>query len=680
MKTHLYVLALLFCLVLSTPHTSIAQSRLTTERARVGASVPRMDERPSRASSSGFDVSYYHLTLNLNGLQNPILVGRNRITGKAVVDLDTLLFDLSSNMVVDFVSLTTGKVLSSSHTQDQILVVLENTLTAGSVLDLDIVYHGNPTKTGFGAFTSLQNEPGRPNTIWTLSEPYGAKEWWPVDDELTDKADSVRLTVKVPSPMTVASNGVLLSEFLHNDGSKTFDWMHRYPIAPYLVSLAIGEYDVFHQLYSRPPALAAEFGPASFPIDHFAYKNSNAFQGVSTTSGWHLALEMMSVFEDWMGPYPFAKEKYGHAHVTFSGGMEHQTISSMGNIGAELIAHELAHQWFGDKLTPAFWKDLWLNEGFATMSEFLIYESDPKYDFLKGFLGDIYYDRARAASGTLVLQDTTSINEMFAFSRVYAKGYMVLRMIRGVVGDDVFKQILRTYTSLPAGAYGSVTTQDFQRVVEEVSGRSFETFFNQWVYSGTGYPTYAISSEPIPTPISPFKTRLTITQLQESNESNVEAFDLPLWIHIETSNRTVLVRLENGQRVQTYDIDLDAALVSATVDPDRWVLRGESPISSGFASTSEVPNGLEVSIYPNPANRSFHVQVEVSGGNEPVELRLFDQLGRLVFEERRAVSAPEQLVFLVEPQIQMRSLAPGVYVAQVQHGSTFSSHSVVFIR
>ena len=680
MKTPPYVLALLFCFVLSTPHISTAQLRLATEREHVRPSTLKMDERPNRASSAGFDVSYYHLTLNLNGLRNPIVVGRNRISGKAVVDLDTLFFDLSSNMVVDFVSLTSGKVLASSHIEDQILVALENTLKAGSSLNLDIVYHGNPTKTGFGAFTSHQNQPGRPNTIWTLSEPYGAKEWWPVDDELTDKADSVRLTVKVPAPMTVASNGVLLSEVLHNDGSKTFDWMHRYPIAPYLVSLAIGEYDVYNQMYYRPPALASEFGPASFPIDHYAYKGSDAFQGISTTSGWHLALEMMSVFEDWMGPYPFAKEKYGHAHVTFSGGMEHQTIGSMGNIGAELVAHELAHQWFGDKLTPAFWKDLWLNEGFATMSEFLIYESDPKYDFLKGFLGGIYYDRARLAIGTLVLQDTSKIDVMFDFTRVYAKGYLVLRMIRGVVGDDVFKQILRTYTSRPEGAYGSVTTQDFQRVVEEVSGRSFATFFDQWVYSGTGYPTYSISAKPIPTEISPFKTRLTITQLQEPDESNVSEFDLPLWIQVETTNRTLLLQLENSQRVQTYDIDLDAALVSATVDPDRWVLRGESPISSRSDSVSEVPNGLEISIYPNPAQRSFHVQVDVLGGTEPVELRLFDQLGRLVFEERRTVSGPEQLVFLVEPETRFRSLAPGVYVAQVQHGSALSTHSIVFIR
>ena len=680
MKTPLRVLTILFCLILSAPYTSTAQSHLSTERARVSGSASKIDERPSRASSAGFDVSYYHLTLNLNGLRNPIVVGRNRITGRAVVDLDSLYFDLSSNMVVDFVSLTTGKVLSSSHVQDEILVVLENTLTAGSSLDLDIVYHGNPTKTGFGAFTSLQNEPGRPNTIWTLSEPYGAKEWWPVDDELTDKADSVRLTVKVPSPMTVASNGVLLSEVQHNDGSKTFDWMHRYPIAPYLVSLAIGEYDVYHQVYSRPPALASEFGPASFPIDHFAYKGSVAFQGINPTSGWHLALDMMPVFEDWMGPYPFAKEKYGHAHVTFSGGMEHQTISSMGNIGAELVAHELAHQWFGDKLTPAFWTDLWLNEGFATMSEFLIYESDSKYDFLKGFLGGIYYDRARLASGTLVLQDTTKIDIMFDFTRVYAKGYMVLRMIRGVVGDDVFKQILRTYTSLPAGAYASVTTKDFQQVVEQVSGRSFETFFDQWVYSGTGYPTYSISAEPIPTEISPFKTRLTITQLQEPDESNVEAFDLPLWTQVETTNRTLLLQLENSQRIQTYDIDLDAALVSATVDPDRWVLRGESPVSSRSDSVSEVPNGLDISIYPNPAQRSFSVQVNVSEGNDPVELRLFDQLGRLVFEERRPVFGPAQLVFLMEPQTHFRSLAPGVYMAQVQRGSSVSNHSVVFIR
>ena len=203
----------------------------------------------SSVLSDRFDVSYYHLTLNLNGLRNPILIGRNRIEGTAIADLDSLQFDLSTNMVVDFVSLTSGNVLKTIHQNDKLTVVLGTKLTAGKRLEMDVVYHGNPEETGFGAFSNIQNVSGKPNTIWTLSEPYGSKEWWPSDDQLTDKADSVRITVHIPAPMTVGSNGVLLSRKLNMDGSSTFDWMHRYPISQYLVSLAIGEYDEYVQSY-----------------------------------------------------------------------------------------------------------------------------------------------------------------------------------------------------------------------------------------------------------------------------------------------------------------------------------------------------------------------------------------------------------------------------------------------
>ena len=583
----------------------------------------------SSVLSDRFDVSYYHLTLNLNGLRNPILIGRNRIEGTAIADLDSLQFDLSTNMVVDFVSLTSGNVLKTIHQNDKLTVVLGTKLTAGKRLEMDVVYHGNPEETGFGAFSNIQNVSGKPNTIWTLSEPYGSKEWWPSDDQLTDKADSVRITVHVPAPMTVGSNGVLLSRKLNMDGSSTFDWMHRYPISPYLVSLAIGEYDEYVQSYTRPAFLQSQYGPATFPIHHFVYAGGNAFQGISPSSGWHLALEMMSVFEDWLGPYPFAKEKYGHAQVTFKGGMEHQTLSSMGNIGAELIAHELAHQWFGDKLTPLTWPHLWLNEGFATMSEFLVFESDPKYDFLNQFLGDLYFERARSATGTLVLQDTTDVGQMFDFPGVYARGYMVLRMIRGIVGDDVFKDILRTYTTRPNLEYKSVSTSDFQRVVEEVSGRSFQPFFDQWVYSGTGFPTYDVEMEAL-TDGNNYQAKITLHQIQAPDESSVAVYNLPVWLEITTPSRVSLVRVENDQRDQTYIIELSDSPLSVRVDPYRWLLRGESPTHVNADTESLVPEKFSMSLYPNPTSGLFYVQVQSAEPQNRITVDVVDMLGRVV--------------------------------------------------
>ena len=609
------------------------------------------------AAMSGFDITYYHLTLNLNGLRNPIVLGRNRISGVALTNLDTLQLELSSNMVLDLVSTTGGRQLSVSRDADLIQIALAQTLYTGQRIDLDVVYHGNPLETGFGAFTSISNQPGKPNTIWTLSEPYGAKEWWPVDGNMADKADSVRVTVHVPAPMTVASNGVLKSRINHTDGSTTFDWMHRYPISPYLISLAIGEYDEYVQSYIRPLDLAMKYGNRTFPIQHFAYKGSDAFQGISTTSGWHLALEMMPVFEEWMGPYPFEKEKYGHAHVTFKGGMEHQTISSMGNIGAELIAHELAHQWFGDMVTPSRWRDIWLNEGFATMSEFFIYESSPKYEGLKALFSRIYYERALLSDGPLVSDDTTSVPDLFSFSRIYAKGYMVLRMIRGIVGDDVFKTVLQTYLRDPDHAYKSVTTDDFKQTLERVSGRSFDTFFNQWVYSDSGVPRYSVTLSSLESSgSSGYVAEITIQQ----DETGSPVFDLPVWVKIKTAGREVLVQLENNQRQQHYSIEVEGQPLAVEVDPFKWILRQESVTSTGMESDDTLPFDPLFSVYPNPSSGSFSVQWKARPGTSHVVADVYDGLGRLVFRQMEPTLANSISTFHLST-----SLPAGTYFVRV---------------
>lgn len=622
-----------------------------------------------------FDVTFYHLTLNLNGLRNPILLGRNRIVGRALADLDSLQFDLSNNLVVDFVSLTTGGALTYSHQDHKVTVVLKTRLLKGSKLELDLVYHGNPASTGFGAFTNIQNVPGKPNTIWTLSEPYGSKEWWPSDDQLSDKSDSVRVTVRVPAPMKVASNGLFLGKSTHMDGSSTFDWVHRYPISPYLVSLAIGEYDEYTQTYTRPDHLVSKWGVRSFPVQHFAYKGSNAFQGISPTSGWHLATEMLPVFEDWMGPYPFEKEKYVHAHVTFKGGMEHQTISSIGNIGAELIAHELAHQWFGDKLTPQSWSDLWLNEGFATMSEFLIYESDPKYASMGRILGNLYYQRARLARGTLVQQDTLDVAKLFDFSGVYAKGYMVLRMIRGIVGDDVFKQILRSYTSVPSYAYASVSTADFQRVVEEVSGRSFQTFFDQWVYSGTGLPTYDVSWSIVSEGMNP-QVQIELQQIQRAGESSISVFEMPVWLEIETAGRTYRIQVVNNQRSQVYTIDLPESALRVRVDPDKWILRGDSPTHVGVDEAVTVSSDLSFSIYPNPTKGAINLHFEHNPSGESISISVYDLLGRIVRTHRTNPGWRGEMDIALDGQ----GLLPGVYTIRAVQNGRIRSQPVILTR
>ncbi|MDA0377936.1 MAG: M1 family aminopeptidase, partial [Bacteroidetes bacterium] len=531
----------------------------------------------SRELQDRFDVSFYHLNLNLDPDRTPEVLGHVRVQGRALVRTDTMQLDLHASMRVLGVFSGSTAPLSWAHQGNRLLIVPSTPLESVQEHHVDIVYQGDPVwNSALGGYTSGRR-PGGDRYIWTLSEPYGSMTWWPTEDHPADKADSVQVTLTVPTGITAVSQGTLESEIAHENGTTTFDWFHRYPIATYLVSIAAGEYRHDVQTYERPADLEARYGGARFPIESWAYPGVPAFEGISETSGWRLTPEVMATFERWFGPYPFAREKYGNAHFTVRGGMEHQTVSSMGNIGIELIAHELAHQWMGDAVTPSSWRDLWLNEGFATLGEMLAFEADPKYRFIRGLLFNIYYNRARDARGTLVLADTTDASDMFVHARVYAKGWMVLRMIRHQVGDQVFQQILETWAT--QHRYGSVGTRDFQRVVETATGRDWSLFFDQWAYTGTGEPQFAAAWQDLSAG-GQYRVRVQINQIQEADESNTPAFALPLPVVVRTDTDARVFVLDVTQRQESWDLDLDAPPVGMEVDPDRWILKGETLLLS----------------------------------------------------------------------------------------------------
>ena len=454
--------------------------------------------------------------------------------------------------------------------------------------------------------------------------------WWPSKDHPSDKADSVRVSVTVPEPMRVGSNGLLQRETANGDGTTTYEWFSRYPISTYLVAFAAGVYDVYEQTYTRPDSLAAVMGPLRMPVVHYAYPNSNVFEGSPPQSGWRLVTDMLPVFEHWFGPYPFAAEKYGHMEFTWGGGMEHQTMSSMGGNSAGLVAHELAHQWYGDLVTLRYWPHLWLNEGFATYGELLYYESRPgDYAGTRRAVFDLYYRRARNAPGTLLVQgaDTLSVNTLFAGERVYAKGGIVLHMLRGVVGDDAFRRTLRAYAG--AHAYGTATTADLQRVAEAEAGVDLAAFFRQWVTEGTGHPSYDVrwgyAAEQ-----DGFRVTVTLEQTQEAPESNVAVFEMPVTFAVETAGGEERFTVHNDARVQTYTFDVAARPLAVDFDPDRWILRNDPVVTTGHEHLPELPaEATVVSAYPNPVRDVLRAEVALPAP-ATVRLALYDALGRRV--------------------------------------------------
>ena len=626
--------------------------------------------RPPReafsVASANIDVTYYHLAMTVDFTTNSIS-GVVRVEGTVVnAPLSTLVLDLRNNMTVSGVALAGGGALAFSRPGDAVSITLPAAVPVNGTVAVDVTYSGTPVQTGFGSFVFGTRAGDR--FAWSLSEPYGARDWWPCKDHPSDKADSVRVTVTVPSQYRVGSQGILLSETTVGP-NKIYDWKSSYPISSYLISVAVGEYVRHLGTYNRPAPLAVLHGALAMPLDHLVYDDGST----ALSFGWGNVSDALAVFEDWFGPYPFAGEKYGHAECTFGGGMEHQTMSSMGGTSVGLVAHELGHQWFGDMISPRAWPHLWLNEGFATYSELLYYEARAGTypGQFEGLLA-ARYNAALDASGTLVLQDTTSIGAMFNFSRIYAKGAVVLHMLRNVIGDVAFKNTLHAYAADPAVQYGVASTADFHRVAEQESGADLDTFFSQWVTDGYGVPFYRSFSFWQASPGGGYDVWTTVEQWQTEPYSNVDAFDMPVDIDVVTVSGTERFRVQNDQRHQVFALHVASQPTSVSIDPDYWILR---PVEI-FTGVNETPSLFTIaSLGPNPANDVLRVDFTL-GRESRVDVEVFDVAGRRVWSKPSTTAAAGPRV----ESIDTRALAAGVYFLRLRSIDGVATRKFVVVR
>jgi len=520
-----------------------------------------------------------------------------------------------------------------------------------------VYYHGTPGSSGFGSF-EFSSQGGNP-AIWTLSEPYGAKDWWPVKDTPSDKADSADFWITVSTSLIPASNGKLMAIVDNGNGTHTYKWKISYPIAQYLLSMAITNYAQYTNYYHYSPT-------DSMPINHFLYPgslNSNIAQ-LNKTPG------MIEIFADRFGEYPFINEKYGHAQFGWGGGMEHQTISSMGGFSNMLIAHELAHMWFGDKITCKDWHHIWLNEGFATYGECLINEA---------WYGKSGYDSyvanemasARNAQGSIWVQDITQVWEIFNGSRSYAKGAVVLHMLRGIVGDSVFFNILQTYAADPNVAYGVAVTEDFQAVAENVSGLDLDYFFQQWIY-GVNYPRYSIVWSKQSSGGDLYDFALKITQNVNSNPSY---FTMPIQIKVNFTSGDTLITVFNNAQIQNLNITVNGEPTSISFDPGNWILKTVNSIVTDVEDELHPEKFSLEQNYPNPFNPSTMIKFSL-GKAGYTTLKLYDVLGK----EVAALVNGELEAGQHEVTLDASSLPSGSYFYTLTSGSYTETRKLMFLK
>lgn len=554
---------------------------------------------------------------------------------KVVKPTNNVSFDLDEALKVDSVKFQGAKATFSQ--QNKILSITTSNLALNAFDSVTVFYQGVPPTTGFGSFE--QRIRGSTAEIWTLSEPYGSRDWWPGKMDLQDKIDSTDILVTTHPTYRVASNGLLVEEYLKSAQSKVFHWKHRYPIVNYLVAIAVTNYEQFSD---KIPLSRGD----SLYVLNYAYPEE--VNTIKTSA--RRVLPIIRLFDSIVGDYPFKKEKYGQARFGWGGGQEHQTFTFLVNYATDLMAHELAHQWFGDKVTCGSWEDIWLNEGFATYMTGLYYQKLEPNNW-QGWKINTMASATRSPSGSVFVDDTTSVNRIFSSQLSYNKGAYVLRMLQWKLGDEAFFKGINNYLNDPALAYGFARTNDLKRHLEATGKQDLTEFFKDWFY-GQGYPTYKIQYV-----TGDILRAVTIIVTQTQSNAAVSFFEMPVPIRIKgTNGKDTTLVLNNtfnaSSNMQIFNVNLPTipSIASVEFDPDLWILSKGNSVSS-TTPTQDIENQNRMIISPNPVVDALSVLYK-NDTNESVMIDIINTAGEVVFNEKREMAVGDNTLILSIPHLQ----------------------------
>jgi aminopeptidase N len=566
-------------------------------------------------NTGNYDLKYQRLELTVDPAQ-PFISGKITSHFIAKENLNTVTFELVDNMTVSQVTQRGTPLSFTQNSNDEVVITLPQMQNQNVLDSLSVSYSGNPISSGFGSF-EVDTHNGDP-VMWTLSEPFGAKAWWPCKQDLNDKIDMIDVYITTPrfnsssEEYIAVSNGLELSQTI-NGSNKTTHYRHQYPIPAYLVAIAVTNYTVYSHTVDN--------NGDPFEIINYIYPEDLSYAQSRTP----VTVDIMNLYADLFEPYPFANEKYGHAEFGWGGGMEHTTVSFMGGLSRGLIAHELGHQWFGDKVTCGSWQDIWLNEGFATYLAGMVIENfDGNTDF-RSWKQDQISSITQENDGSVYIpaQDTTSVNRIFSSRLTYNKGSMVLHMLRKKLGDAVFFQGLKDYLSDPALAYGYAKTGDLIRNMENASGEDLNEFFQDWIY-GQGHPRYTIRWNQVDGPAN-----LNIKISQTQSHPSVSFFEVPVPLRlIGTQGETLDIVLDNTTNDQTFYPAVGFTVQSVQFDPEKDIISRSNNV---ILSTEDFALDTQLVLYPNPTSGVINLQKP--DALQVTQVRIYNTLGQLLYEK-----------------------------------------------
>ena len=555
--------------------------------------------RKAPETISNYDVKWYRCSWNIDPGIREISGNITTVFIPVQPGVDSLIFNLNQSLMVDSVIYHNYPLLWH-HTSDLLTINFSFSLAQQVIDSVTVYYHGVPPDNGSGSFVQSSHK-GEP-VIWTLSEPYGASDWWPCKNGLTDKADSLDIFIRTPAAYKAASNGILVSA-TQVDSHSVYHWKHRYPIASYLVCLAVTNYAEYSQKVT--------FGTDTLNVVNYVYPEDSA----SASSHTGIIVSMIQLFDSLFGIYPFQTEKYGHAQWGVGGGMEHQTMPFVNSFDFELLAHELAHQWFGDKVTCGSWTDIWLNEGFATYLSGLCYEHLAP-DFWTRFR-EVRVNRIISEpAGSVYCADTTDINRIFDGRLSYAKGAMILHQLRWIMGDPAFFSGLNNYINDVTLAYGFSRTYNLKSHLESSYGQDLTWYFDDW-FTGEGYPSYQVGwSQDGDT------VELMINQIQ--SHPSVSFFELPVQLKFKNTARDTLIRFSNTFSGESFRAIILFPVDSVIFDPDYQIISGYNTVN-GIA---EHAGKKSLQIFPNPVRDRVTFRFGVFPLKAKGKICIYDHSGR----------------------------------------------------
>ncbi len=561
----------------------------------------------SQKSNAGENIDIYYGRFFFEpDLTSAFLKGNVTYYFKVTHASDSISFDFNDTMQVDSVIIN-GNPIGGYFFDGDLLKILYAGMATGDIDSVSIFYHGYAVPhvgEEQAYFFAMQSTNDTVPVLWTLSEPYGAKQWFPCKQHLSDKIDSIDVLIKHDAGYLGVSNGMLASQYA-DAGKVVTHWHHSYPIETYLIAIAVSKYNVYALTYHD-----TIYG-YSFPVINYIYPDMQV-----DTDNIDFITDAIAYYVSLIGEYPFKNEKYGQLICGIHGGMEHQTVSFLQDFGFEVVVHELAHMWFGDYITCKSWHDIWLNEGFATYFTGLSYEK---------FFPDQYWMPWKRITldavisepgGSVYCDDTTDVGRIFDFRLSYRKGAYLLHMLRWELGDSAFFTALRNYLKDTSLAYSYATVSDLKHYFETAGDTSLDEFFADWYYS-QGYPVFDIAYA------QDGNNLLYLNILQTSSYGNT-LFDITIPLVVYHNGEDTLLRVEVHNDSEVREIPLAYEIDSISFDPELWILAPHDHVVHPMLMSEEKTG--RVKVFPNPASDKVYVSV----ANGLYSVKIFNMSGKLM--------------------------------------------------